>query len=137
MLLACLMKAPKNHRPGSHFEAVEQPHGDQPGRLPQHSALQLHWHRALALSVGKSAAGLPVSLQLVGRFFNDPLLLRIAHAYQHATDWGGLSGSTPDRGSERMLRARVAGEDVRIARRRGPLIAISGRYRRNMAVGPP
>jgi Asp-tRNA(Asn)/Glu-tRNA(Gln) amidotransferase A subunit family amidase len=42
---------------------------------------------ALAVPVGKSSAGLPISMQLVGRFFDDPLLRRIAHAYQHATDW--------------------------------------------------
>ena len=32
-------------------------------------------HPALAVPVGK-AGGLPVSMQLVGRFFDDPLLLR-------------------------------------------------------------
>ena len=37
--------------------------------------------------MGKSSAGLPVSMQLVGRFFDDPLLMREAYAYQHATDW--------------------------------------------------
>jgi Asp-tRNA(Asn)/Glu-tRNA(Gln) amidotransferase A subunit family amidase len=26
-------------------------------------------------------------MQLVGRFFDDPLLMRVAHAYQQATDW--------------------------------------------------
>jgi Asp-tRNA(Asn)/Glu-tRNA(Gln) amidotransferase A subunit family amidase len=26
-------------------------------------------------------------MQLVGRFFDDPLLLRVAYAYQHSTDW--------------------------------------------------
>ena len=49
-------------------------------------------HPALALPVGKSSAGLPVSMQLVGRFFDDPLLMRVAHAYQHATDWDKIIG---------------------------------------------
>ena len=44
-------------------------------------------HPALALPVGKSPAGLPASMQLVGRFFDDPLLMRVAYAYQHSTDW--------------------------------------------------
>ncbi len=44
-------------------------------------------HPALALPVGKSSAGLPVSIQLVGRFFDDPLLMRAAYAYQQSTDW--------------------------------------------------
>jgi len=26
-------------------------------------------------------------MQLVGRFFDDPLLLRVAYAYQHSVDW--------------------------------------------------
>jgi amidase len=49
-------------------------------------------HPALALPVGKSSAGLPVSMQLVGRFFDDPLLMRVAYAYQHAVDWDKIIG---------------------------------------------
>ena len=49
-------------------------------------------HPALALPVGKSSAGLPVSMQLVGRFFDDPLVMRVAYAYQHATDWDKIIG---------------------------------------------
>jgi hypothetical protein len=26
-------------------------------------------------------------MMLVGRFFDDPLLMRVAYAYQHSTDW--------------------------------------------------
>jgi amidase len=44
-------------------------------------------HPALATPVGKSSEHLPVSMQLVGRFFDDPLLLRVAYAYQHSVDW--------------------------------------------------
>ncbi len=43
-------------------------------------------HPAIAVPCGKSA-GLPVSMQLVARHFDDPLLLRVAAAYQHAVDW--------------------------------------------------
>jgi amidase len=49
-------------------------------------------HPALALPVGKSSAGLPVSIQLVGRFFDDPLLMRAAYAYQQSTDWDNIIG---------------------------------------------
>ena len=49
-------------------------------------------HPALALPVGKSSAGLPVSMQLVGRFFDDALLMRIAYAYQQKVDWNKIIG---------------------------------------------
>jgi len=82
----CLMTAPKNHTPGSYLEAVED---SLTLRSSNRNTQPFNYtgHPALALPVGKSAAGLPVSLQLVGRFFDDPLLLRAAYAYQHATDW--------------------------------------------------
>ena len=40
-------------------------------------------HPALAVPCGK-VDGMPISLQLVGNFLADPLLLRVAHAYQKA-----------------------------------------------------
>jgi len=42
--------------------------------------------------VGKSSAGLPVSRQLAGRCFDDPLLMRAAYAYQQSTDWDKIIG---------------------------------------------
>jgi Asp-tRNA(Asn)/Glu-tRNA(Gln) amidotransferase A subunit family amidase len=26
-------------------------------------------------------------MQLIGKFFDDPLVLRVAYAYQHSVDW--------------------------------------------------
>lgn len=48
-------------------------------------------HPALALPVGKSH-GLPVSMQIVGRHFEDALVLRVGYAFQHAIDWDSLVG---------------------------------------------
>jgi amidase len=89
----CIMTAPKNHTPGSYLEAVE----DNLSMLNRGSSRNTQpfnytGHPALALPVGKSSAGLPVSMQLVGRFFDDPLLLRVAYAYQHSTDWDTIIG---------------------------------------------
>jgi aspartyl-tRNA(Asn)/glutamyl-tRNA(Gln) amidotransferase subunit A len=42
---------------------------------------------ALAVPCGFTASGLPVALQLVGRPWSEPLLLRIADAFQRSTDW--------------------------------------------------
>jgi aspartyl-tRNA(Asn)/glutamyl-tRNA(Gln) amidotransferase subunit A len=42
---------------------------------------------ALALPSGFTAAGLPLSLQIIGRGFDEALVLRIGQAYQAATEW--------------------------------------------------
>jgi aspartyl-tRNA(Asn)/glutamyl-tRNA(Gln) amidotransferase subunit A len=42
---------------------------------------------ALAQCMGFTAAGLPLSLQLVGRPFDEATVLRAAYAYETATDW--------------------------------------------------
>ena len=82
----CLMTAPKNHTPGSYLEALED---SLTLRSSNRNTQPFNYtgHPALALPVGKSSAGLPVSMQLVGRCFDDPLLLRVAYAYQHSVDW--------------------------------------------------
>jgi amidase len=87
----CLMTAPKNHTPGNYLEAVED-NLTPMNRRGSRNTLPFNYtgHPALALPVGKSSAGLPVSMQLVGRFFDDPLLMRVAYAYQHATDWNTI-----------------------------------------------
>jgi aspartyl-tRNA(Asn)/glutamyl-tRNA(Gln) amidotransferase subunit A len=42
---------------------------------------------ALSVPCGFSSAGLPLALQIVGRPFDEPTVLRLGHAYQQATDW--------------------------------------------------
>jgi aspartyl-tRNA(Asn)/glutamyl-tRNA(Gln) amidotransferase subunit A len=42
---------------------------------------------SLALPMGFGRDGLPVSLQLVGRAFSEPVLVEIGAAYQRMTDW--------------------------------------------------
>ncbi len=42
---------------------------------------------ALALCSGFTPDGLPVSLTIGGKPFDECTVLRVAHAYQHATDW--------------------------------------------------
>jgi aspartyl-tRNA(Asn)/glutamyl-tRNA(Gln) amidotransferase subunit A len=42
---------------------------------------------ALAMPCGFSSAGLPIGLQLIGKHFDEPALLRAAHAFEQATDY--------------------------------------------------
>ncbi len=42
---------------------------------------------AIAVPCGFSKAGLPIGLQLMGRAFQEDVLLRAAHAYEQATTW--------------------------------------------------
>jgi aspartyl-tRNA(Asn)/glutamyl-tRNA(Gln) amidotransferase subunit A len=41
----------------------------------------------LSIPGGFTQTGLPIGLQLIGRAFDEPLLLRAAHAYQQVTTW--------------------------------------------------
>ncbi len=41
----------------------------------------------MSIPAGFDAAGLPVGLQLVGRYFDEARLLNAAHRYQQVTDW--------------------------------------------------
>jgi aspartyl-tRNA(Asn)/glutamyl-tRNA(Gln) amidotransferase subunit A len=42
---------------------------------------------ALALPCGISSSGLPMSLQIAGRPFDEATVLRVGHAYEQATEW--------------------------------------------------
>ena len=89
----CIMTAPRNHTPGSYLEAVEDNLATVNSKGSRNTQpFNYTGHPALALPVGKSSAGLPVSMQLVGRFFDDPLVMRAAYAYQRSTDWDKIIG---------------------------------------------
>ncbi|MBM3939660.1 MAG: amidase [SAR202 cluster bacterium] len=49
--------------------------------------INLTGHPALSAPCGFTREGLPIGLQLVGRYHEDASLLSAAHAYQQATDW--------------------------------------------------
>jgi len=42
---------------------------------------------SVAVPCGFSAAGMPISIQFIGRPYGEPLVLRAAHAYEKATTW--------------------------------------------------
>jgi aspartyl-tRNA(Asn)/glutamyl-tRNA(Gln) amidotransferase subunit A len=47
-------------------------------------------HPALAMMSGLARNGLPMSVQFVGRYFDDAMVLRVAAAYERATEWHTL-----------------------------------------------
>ena len=47
----------------------------------------------MSLPCGQTDAGLPIGLQLLARPFGEEEMLRVAHAYEHATDWHKLRPS--------------------------------------------
>jgi aspartyl-tRNA(Asn)/glutamyl-tRNA(Gln) amidotransferase subunit A len=51
------------------------------------SPFNLTGHPALAMMSGLSKSGLPLSVQLVGRYFDEVTLLRVAQAYERAAEW--------------------------------------------------
>ena len=54
---------------------------------PLASVFNVTGHPAMAQSCGFAANGLPLSLQLVGRAFDEATILRAGHAYEEATGW--------------------------------------------------
>jgi amidase len=87
----CLMTAPKDYKPSDYLEALEDNLAYSSSRFSLNTQpFNYTGHPALAMPVGKSSAGLPASMQLIGRFFDDPLLLRAAYAYQHSVDWDAV-----------------------------------------------
>ena len=68
---------------------------------------------ALAQCMGFTPAGLPLSLQLVGRPFDEATVLRAAHAYETATNWRNRRPSLdPARPSRPNRRRAIRPEPV-------------------------
>jgi Asp-tRNA(Asn)/Glu-tRNA(Gln) amidotransferase A subunit family amidase len=53
------------------------------------SPFNLSGHPALTLPCGFTSNGMPIGLQLAGRFFDETTMLAAGHAYQTRTDWHG------------------------------------------------
>jgi aspartyl-tRNA(Asn)/glutamyl-tRNA(Gln) amidotransferase subunit A len=62
---------------------------DNPWRhqQPITAAFNVTGHPALCLPAGFAANGLPLSLQIIGRSFEEAMVLRIGHAFEQATGW--------------------------------------------------
>lgn len=57
------------------------------GRIRFTAPFDMSGSPCLTLPGGKTADGFPVGFQLIGRHFEEALVLRAGHAFQQATDW--------------------------------------------------
>jgi len=69
------------------IEAAGREPAEIAGRLRYTAPFDMSGSPTITLPGGFTAAGLPVGFQLVGRHFDETLVLRAGHAYQGATDW--------------------------------------------------
>lgn len=58
---------------------LKSPAGDNSQKIPPHTGLP-----AITVPMGFTGGGLPAGLQIVGRLFGEPMLVKIAYAYERA-----------------------------------------------------
>ncbi len=77
------------------FDAVPDPNRSAIAPM-QTISFNVTGHPALSVPTGKGTTGLPLSLQVVGRPFDEAMVLRVARAIELATGWDGAAGEPPD-----------------------------------------
>ncbi len=70
---------------------MESPHGDNSQRIPPGTGLP-----ALTVPMGFTYGNLPAGLQIVGRLFGEPDIIRIAYAYEQSTGHRQPPSAFPD-----------------------------------------
>ena len=80
-----VLATPTTPKPAPTFAAVHDP--GFPFARSNMAPFNMSGLPALALPCGFSASGLPLSLQLAGRPFDEVTVLRVGHAYEQATAW--------------------------------------------------
>jgi aspartyl-tRNA(Asn)/glutamyl-tRNA(Gln) amidotransferase subunit A len=57
-------------------------------KLPSYMSIwNLTGQPALSVCCGFASSGLPIGLQMIGKAFDEPTVLRVGDAYQQITDW--------------------------------------------------
>jgi aspartyl-tRNA(Asn)/glutamyl-tRNA(Gln) amidotransferase subunit A len=80
-----VLATPTTPKPATPFTLAQDPSFGFPrSNMPP---FNLTGQPTLALPCGFSSSGLPLSLQLSARPFEETTVLRLGHAYQRATDW--------------------------------------------------
>jgi aspartyl-tRNA(Asn)/glutamyl-tRNA(Gln) amidotransferase subunit A len=82
-----VLATPTMPSPALPFSVVHDP--DLPYPFPKSNTAPFNMAGlpALALPCGFSSTGLPLSLQLAGRPFDEATVLRVGHSYEQATEW--------------------------------------------------
>ncbi len=70
---------------------MESPHGDNSQRIPPGTGLP-----GLTVPMGFTYGDLPAGLQIVGRLFGEPDIIRIAYAYERSTGHRRSPGVFPE-----------------------------------------
>ena len=76
------------------FEAVADPNVSALAPM-QTLPFNVSGHPAMSVPTGLGEGGLPLSLQVVGRPFDEAMVLRIGRAIERATGWDGSAGDPP------------------------------------------
>jgi aspartyl-tRNA(Asn)/glutamyl-tRNA(Gln) amidotransferase subunit A len=80
-----VLAAPTSPKPATPFKVAYDPELAFPrSNMPP---FNITGQPTLAVPCGFAKSGLPVSMQLAGRAFEESTVLRLGHAYQRATDW--------------------------------------------------
>ncbi len=76
------------------FDAVPDPNRSAAAPM-QTLPFNVTGHPAMSVPTGKGEGGLPLSLQVVGRPFDEATVFRIGRAIERATGWDGAAGECP------------------------------------------
>ena len=76
------------------FDAVPDPNKSNNAPM-QTISFNVTGHPAMSVPTGKGAHGLPLSLQVVGRPFDEAMVFRVGRAIEVATGWDGAAGDPP------------------------------------------
>ena len=80
-----LLVTPTSPKPAATFAAVYDPTYETP--RSNTGPFNMTGLPTLALPCGFSTSGLPLSMQITGRPFEEATVLRVGHTYEQATDW--------------------------------------------------
>jgi amidase len=81
------------HSPSLIEEGINPPYKNMDGAIRLNT--QLWWTSNVQVPAGYTAGGLPVGITLMGRPYAEPVLIRLAYAYEQATRHRKAPASTP------------------------------------------